>query len=82
MKCHNLIANGGSKADPSWEHDIPIDGNKNRIICKYCEYLKKSGGVTRLKYHLTGINPSHNVQHCESVPLEVKSYIVGLLKGK
>ena len=42
----------------------------------------KSGGVTRLKYHLSGMDPSHSVQCCGSVPHEVKSYIVGLLKGK
>ena len=76
------MASGGSKRDPAWEHGIPIDGNKNGTICKYCGHVMKSGGVTRLKYHLSGMDPSHSVQCCGSVPHEVKSYIVGLLKGK
>nr|XP_048335203.1 uncharacterized protein LOC125423811 [Ziziphus jujuba var. spinosa] len=42
----------------------------------------KSGGVTRLKYHLSGIDPSHNVQPCGQVPPEVKKFIIDLLKGK
>ncbi|XP_060670917.1 uncharacterized protein LOC132800704 [Ziziphus jujuba] len=42
----------------------------------------KSGGVTRLKYHLSGIDPSHNVQPCGQVPPEVKKFIIDMLKGK
>ncbi|XP_060668905.1 uncharacterized protein LOC132800031 [Ziziphus jujuba] len=76
------MASGGSKRDPAWKHDFPIDGNKSGTICKYCNRVMKSGGVTRLKYHLNGIDPSHNVQPCGQMPPEVKKFIIDLLKGK
>ncbi|XP_015867310.2 uncharacterized protein LOC107404821 [Ziziphus jujuba] len=76
------MASGGSKGDPAWEHSFPIEGNKSLTICKYCNRVMKSGGVTRLKYHLSGIGPSHNVQSCGQVPPEVKKFIIDLLKGK
>ncbi|XP_060672832.1 uncharacterized protein LOC132803604 [Ziziphus jujuba] len=76
------MASGGSKRDPAWEYGFPIEGNKSGTICKYCNRVMKSGGVTRLKYHLSGIDPSHNVQPCGQVPPEVKKFIIDLLKGK
>ncbi|KAM1394352.1 hypothetical protein ACFX2F_030404 [Malus domestica] len=42
----------------------------------------KSGGVTRLKYHLSGLDPAKNVQRCDNVPPEVKAFISTLLKNK
>ncbi|KAM2783794.1 hypothetical protein COP1_013239 [Malus domestica] len=71
-----------SKRDPAWEHGDPIDGNKHGTICKYCGRVMKSGGVTRLKYHLSGFDPSKNVQQCDNVPPEVKAFISTLLKNK
>ncbi|KAM1925520.1 hypothetical protein ACFX13_032793 [Malus domestica] len=71
-----------SKRDPAWEHGDPIDGNKHGTICKYCGRVMKSGGVTRLKYHLSGLDPSKNVQRCDNVPPEVKAFISTLLKNK
>ncbi|KAM1402555.1 hypothetical protein ACFX2I_011279 [Malus domestica] len=71
-----------SKRDPAWEHGDPIDGNKHGTICKYCGHVMKSGGVTRLKHHLSGLDPRHNVQRCDSVPPEVKAFITTLLKNK
>ncbi|KAF3431988.1 hypothetical protein FNV43_RR26725 [Rhamnella rubrinervis] len=62
--------------------DIGIDYPLMDAICKYYGHVMKSDGVTRLKYHLSGMDPSHNVHHCESVPREVKSYIIGILKRK
>ncbi|XP_060667885.1 uncharacterized protein LOC132799608 [Ziziphus jujuba] len=76
------MASGGSRRDPAWEHDFPIEGNKSGTICKYCNRVMKSGGVTRLKYHLSGIDPSHNVQPCGQVPPKVKKFIIDSLKGK
>ena len=61
VNCYKLMASGGSKRDPAWEHGILTDGNKNRTICKYCGIVMKSGGVIRLKYHLSIMDPSHNV---------------------
>ena len=71
-----------SRHDPTWEHEDPIDGNNNGTICKYCGRVMKSGGVTRLKYHLSGLDPAKNVQQCDSVPPEVKAFIRTLLKNK
>ncbi|KAM2986294.1 hypothetical protein FF2_006589 [Malus domestica] len=42
----------------------------------------KSVGVTRLKYHLSGLDPRNNVQRCDNVPPEVKAFITILLKNK
>ncbi|KAI5342348.1 hypothetical protein L3X38_010223 [Prunus dulcis] len=76
------MSSGVVKRDPAWEHGDPIDGNKNGSICKYCGRVMKSGGVTRLKYHLSGLDPGNNVQRCNSVPPEVKAFITTLLKNK
>nr|XP_048317996.1 uncharacterized protein LOC125418480 [Ziziphus jujuba var. spinosa] len=76
------MASGGSKRKPAWEHGFPIESNKSGTICKYCNRMMKSGEVTRLKYHLSGIDPSHNVQPCGQVPPEVKKFIIDLLKRK
>ncbi|KAI5317211.1 hypothetical protein L3X38_036918 [Prunus dulcis] len=76
------MSSGVVKRDPAWEHGDPIDGNKNGSICKYCGRVMKSGGVTRLKYHLSGLDPGNNVQRCDSVPPEVKAFITTLLKNK
>ncbi|RXH76816.1 hypothetical protein DVH24_019704 [Malus domestica] len=67
-----------SKRDPAWEHGDPIDGNKHGTICKYCGRVMKSGGVTRLKYHLSGLDPSKNVQRCDNVPL-IGAYLCALV---
>ena len=81
------MASGGSRRDPAWEHGEQIPSNKNGSICKYCRLTMKSGGVTRLKYHLSGMDPGNNVPgnnvlRCESVPTEVKAYIKSLLMNK
>lgn len=76
------MASGGSRRDPAWEHGEQIPSNKNGSICKYCRLTMKSGGVTRLKYHLSGMDPGNNVLRCESVPTEVKAYIKSLLMNK
>ena len=76
------MASGGSRRDPAWEHGEQIPSNKNGSICKYCRLTMKSGGVTRLKYHLSGMDPGNNVLRCEFVPTEVKAYIKSLLMNK
>nr|XP_011469160.1 PREDICTED: uncharacterized protein LOC105352880 [Fragaria vesca subsp. vesca] len=76
------MTSGGSRRDPAWEHGERIPGNKNGSICKYCRITMKSGGVTRLKYHLSGMDPGNNVQRCEAVPIEVKNFIRSLLMSK
>ena len=76
------MSSGVTKHDPAWEHRDPIDGNEHGTICKYCGRVMKSGGVTRLKYHLSGLDPAKNVQRCDSVPPEVKAFIRTLVKNK
>ena len=76
------MASGGGRRDPAWKHGEQLPGNKNGSICKYCGITMRSGGVTRLKYHLSGLDPGNNVQHCPSVPVEVKQFIRSLLLSK
>ncbi len=76
------MTSGGSRRDPAWEYGERIPGNKNGSICKYCRITMKSGGVTRLKYHLRGMDPRNNVQQCEAVPIEVKNFIKSLSMSK
>ena len=78
------MSSGVTKRDPALEHGDPIDRNKHGTICKYCGRVMKSGGVTRLKYHLSGLDPGNNVQRCDNVPPppEVKAFITTLLKNK
>ncbi|XP_062028688.1 uncharacterized protein LOC133744631 [Rosa rugosa] len=76
------MASGRSRRDPAWEHGEQIPDNKNGSICKYCGVTMKSGGVTLLKYHLSGLDPGNNVQQCEAVPTEVKNFIKTLLMNK
>ncbi|KAM1168016.1 hypothetical protein ACFX19_030506 [Malus domestica] len=59
------MSSGVTKRDPAWEHGDPIDGNKHGTICKYCGRVMKSGGVTRLKYHLSGLDPAKNLGYEE-----------------
>ena len=76
------MSSGVTNCDPAWEHGDPLDINKNGTVFKYCGQVMKSGGVTRLKYHLSGLDPGNNVQRCDNVPPEVKAYITTLLKNK
>ena len=76
------MASGGRGRDPAWEHALPNPDSKQGSICKYCGLVMKGGGVTRLKYHLAGVDPRHNVQRCNSVPPEVKQHITAMLDHK
>ncbi|XP_048427360.1 uncharacterized protein LOC125471206 isoform X1 [Pyrus x bretschneideri] len=76
------MSSGVTKRDPAWEHEDPIDGNKHGTICKYYGRVMKSGGMTRLKYHLSGLDPENNVQQCDNIPPYVKAFITTLLKNK
>ncbi|KAM1024280.1 hypothetical protein ACFX2C_037581 [Malus domestica] len=76
------MSSGVTKHDLAWEHGDPIDGNKHGTICKYCGRVMKSGRVTRLKYHLSGLDPAKHVQRCDNIPPEVKAFISALLKNK
>ena len=72
----------GSKNDPAWQYCTRIEGNKNGTICTFCGDIMQSGGITRFKYHLTGIESHKNVRTCPNVPPEVKNAITQWLKNK
>lgn len=61
------MASSGNRRDPACEHGDNIPGNKNGTIRKYCVLVMKSGGVTRLKYHLSGMDPRNNIIICNDV---------------
>lgn len=71
---------GGSRSDfgghePGWKYCTPFKGNRNDTICNYCGLVMKSGGITRLKFHLSHVNPHSNSKKCLNMPLEMKQQI-------
>ena len=52
-----------------------IPHTKGGVICKYCGLVMRSGGITRLKHHLAGVDPGKNVKACDQVPPQVKEEI-------
>ncbi|OMO51577.1 putative Zinc finger, BED-type [Corchorus capsularis] len=58
--------------DDARQHGTPILEIKGGVICKYCGFVMRSGGVTRLKWHLAGIDPKKNVKACEVVTDDVR----------
>ena len=56
--------------DLAWAHAQVIVGAKNSCICVYCNKQINGGGITCLKYHLTGIKGQ--VEACKKVPADVK----------
>lgn len=70
------------KGDPGWEHGQRLPNVKGGSICNYCGHVMKSGGVTRLKYHLSGTEQGKNVKVCTLVPPEVKNAMKTLLESK
>ena len=53
---------------------------KNGTICNYCGLNIKSGGITRLKFHLSHADPHSNTKKCPNVSPEVKQEMEQLLK--
>ncbi|KAL9380619.1 hypothetical protein Peur_026276 [Populus x canadensis] len=56
--------------DLAWAHGQVVVGAKNSSICVYCSKRINGGGITRLKYHLAGIEGQ--VEACKKVPPDVK----------
>ena len=50
--------------------------------CNYCGLSIKSGGITRLKFHLSHTDPHSNTKKCPNVPSEVKQEMKQLLEQK
>ncbi|KAG6532149.1 hypothetical protein ZIOFF_005987 [Zingiber officinale] len=56
--------------DPAWQYGIAVEGHRSSIICVICNKTIRGGGITRLKYHLAGIEG--NVKACKKVSDDVK----------
>ena len=59
-----------------------MEGHKNGTICNYCGLSIKSGRITRLKFHLSHMDPHSNTKKCPNVPQEVKQEMKQLLEQK
>ncbi|XP_028964627.2 uncharacterized protein [Malus domestica] len=68
--------------DVAWKYAHPIEGNKHGTICTFCESIFKIGGITRLKYHLTGFDPHKSVKKCKEVPPDIKKEVIAWIKDK
>ena len=66
------MASGSGGQDSAWRYCAPLEGHKNGTICNYCGLNIKSGGITRLMFHLSHTDPNSNTKKCPNVPPEVK----------
>ena len=76
------MASGSEERDPAWKYCTSLEGNKNGTIYNYCGLMIKSGGITRLKFHLSHTDPHSNTKKCPNVPPEAKQEIKQLLEHK
>ncbi|KAF9620783.1 hypothetical protein IFM89_014618 [Coptis chinensis] len=63
--------------DPFWQYGEDLKGH---FTCKFCKY-KKSGGISRLKAHLSCL-PGMYVVGCTLVPEDVQAEAILLVKEK
>lgn len=56
--------------DLGWDHGLMVNGDRQKIECKYCHKVILGGGISRLKQHLAG--ERGNIIPCENVPEDVK----------
>ena len=82
ITCVHRMASGSGGRDPAWRYCTPLDGHRNGTICNYCGLSIKSGGITRLKFHLSHTDPHSNTKKCPNVPPEVKQEMKQLLEQK
>jgi len=67
--------------DPAWSHCYcPDITKKQNLKCKYYDKLC-SGGITRIKYYLTGIK-GFNTTKCLKVPPQVQQEMFALITKK
>ena len=76
------MVSGSGGRDPAWRYCAPLEGHKNGTICNYYGLSIKSGGITRLKFHLSHTDPHSNTKKCPNVPSEVKQEMKQLFKHK
>ena len=76
------MTSGSRGRDLACRHCTSLEGNKNGTICNYYGLMIKSGGITRLKFHLSHTDPHSNIKKCPNVPPEVKQEMKQLLEHK
>ncbi|PKA66045.1 hypothetical protein AXF42_Ash010454 [Apostasia shenzhenica] len=59
--------------DVGWAHGTMVNGDRQKIMCRYCQKTILGGGISRLKQHLAG--ERGNIVPCEKVPDDVKALI-------
>ncbi|KAJ8464688.1 hypothetical protein OPV22_027240 [Ensete ventricosum] len=57
--------------DLGWVHGVMVNGDRQKIQCRYCHKIILGGGISRLKQHLAG--ERGNIAPCEQVPDDVKA---------
>ncbi|XP_064981268.1 uncharacterized protein LOC135622891 [Musa acuminata AAA Group] len=57
--------------DIGWVHGVMVNGDRQKIECKYCHKVILGGGISRLKQHLAG--ERGNIAPCDQVPEDVKT---------
>ncbi|XP_043722633.1 uncharacterized protein LOC122669827 isoform X2 [Telopea speciosissima] len=57
--------------DLGWAHGVMVNGDRQKIKCRYCHKMILGGGISRLKQHLAG--ERGNIAPCEKVPDDVKA---------
>ncbi|KAJ4971497.1 hypothetical protein NE237_004596 [Protea cynaroides] len=57
--------------DLGWAHGMMVNGDRQKIKCRYCHKVILGGGISRLKQHLAG--ERGNIAPCEKVPDDVKA---------
>lgn len=57
--------------DLGWAHGMMVNGDRQKIQCKYCLKVILGGGISRLKQHLAG--ERGNIAPCEKVPDDIKT---------
>ena len=76
------MASGSGGRYSAWRYCAPLEGHKNGIICNYCGLSIKSGGIIRLKFHLSHTDLHSNTKKRSNVPSKVKQEMKQLLEQK
>ncbi|XP_073043737.1 uncharacterized protein [Primulina eburnea] len=63
----------GRPLDDAWDHALPMDDIRQGTKCKYCNFFSKRGGITRLKAHLGGGDPTMRIKGCPNVSTDIKN---------
>ncbi|WOK97096.1 hypothetical protein Cni_G05804 [Canna indica] len=74
VQCKDEQEFASSKAaDLGWAHGVMVNGDRQKIECRYCHKVILGGGISRLKQHLAG--ERGNIAPCEQVPDDVKAQV-------